>query len=145
MHSRVHETVLRPSVRPSVCHIYRPLQQRAAGLLLWAPRADVCSRRGRLSIGIRSSTAISSKCRQYSIYHVISWREKLDIDFFFSACIWPRFANLWKSRLLLDLIRWVWNDLLMRRAASCPINSTRTSSTQVWCPARSCDVNQYKY
>jgi len=28
-----------PSVRPSACPIYRPLQQRAAGLLLWAQRA----------------------------------------------------------------------------------------------------------
>jgi len=27
------------SVRPSVCPSYRPLQRRAAGLLLWARRA----------------------------------------------------------------------------------------------------------
>ena len=35
---------VRPSVRPpvclSVCPIYRPTQQRAVGLLLWAPLAD---------------------------------------------------------------------------------------------------------
>jgi len=36
---RVCVTVPCPSVCPSVCSIYRPLQQHAPGLLLWAPRA----------------------------------------------------------------------------------------------------------
>ena len=36
---RVYVTVRCLSVCPSVCPIYRPLQQRAAGLLLWALQA----------------------------------------------------------------------------------------------------------
>jgi len=35
------------SVHPSVCPIYRPLQQRAAGLLLGAPRAGDIDRQQR--------------------------------------------------------------------------------------------------
>jgi len=48
------------SVRPSVCAIYRPLQQRVAGLLLWAVQAR----------DINQSTAawpvLSSNCEQYN-------------------------------------------------------------------------------
>jgi len=53
------------------------MQQRAVGLLLWAPQASdirsiaarlVCSRRGRVSIHIHSSTAVSSKCEQRRVY-----------------------------------------------------------------------------
>jgi len=43
---RVYVTARCPSVRLSVCPIYRPLQQRAAGLLPLARRAgDCCCRR----------------------------------------------------------------------------------------------------
>ena len=50
---------VRPSVPPSVCPI-RPLQQRAAGLLLWARRVDR-SLHGRLG---------SSSCGQCHVFSV---------------------------------------------------------------------------
>jgi len=54
---------VRPSVRPSVCSI-RPLQQRAAGLLLWARRAGVIDR-------LLQQRRAAGECRQC---HVVSVR-----------------------------------------------------------------------
>jgi len=54
-------TVRCPSVCPSVCPFYRPLQQRAAGLLLWARRASDIDRLLQQATA-HSSTAASSKC-----------------------------------------------------------------------------------
>jgi len=54
---------VRPSVRPSVCSI-RPLQHRAAGLLLWARRAGVIDR-------LLQQRRAASECRQC---HVVSVR-----------------------------------------------------------------------
>jgi len=45
--SRVYVTVWRPSLCPSVCPVYRPLQQRAAGLLLSARQAGDIGRQRR--------------------------------------------------------------------------------------------------
>jgi len=70
---RIYVTVRCPSVCLSVCPIYRPLQQRAAGLLLWARRTGDIDRQRRPP----SSTAASSKCGQC---HVVSWRRKLNTD-----------------------------------------------------------------
>jgi len=64
-HSRVYVAVGCPSVRPSVCPINRPLQQRAAGLLLGAPRAgDIDRQRRAPGSTASSSKAISSKCER---------------------------------------------------------------------------------
>ena len=46
---RVYVTVRCPSVGPSVCFIYRKLQKRAAGLLLWARRTGDTDRQRRPS------------------------------------------------------------------------------------------------
>ena len=46
---RVYVTVRCPSVGPSVCFIYRSLQKRAAGLLLWARRTGDTDRQRRPS------------------------------------------------------------------------------------------------
>jgi len=74
------------SVRQSVCPIDRMLQQRAAGLLLGAPRASDID---RLLHGApvacpdaqqqlrRSSTAVSSKCEQRRVF---SRRRRLNTD-----------------------------------------------------------------
>jgi len=60
------------SVSPYVCSIYRPLQQHAAGLLLWAPLQAIsiscCMARLQQAIHICSSMAVS-KCEQC---HVVS-------------------------------------------------------------------------
>ena len=70
MRSRLCVTVRCPSVVP-----IRPLQQCAAGLLLWARRVgdiDDCS-----TIGAAATR--SSKCGQC---HVYSWRRKLNTDLY---------------------------------------------------------------
>ena len=66
----------RSGVRSSVCPTYRPLQQRAAGLLLWARRAGDSDRKWRPP-DAAAATAVSSKCEQC---HVYSRRRKLDAD-----------------------------------------------------------------
>ena len=74
------------SVRLSVCPIYRPLQQRAAGLLPWAWRTGDIDRQRRPSAPrstAHSSTAFSSKCEQC---HVVSRRRKLNADVFVVGC-----------------------------------------------------------
>jgi len=50
---------VRPSVRLSVCPSYRPLQQRAAGLLLWDWRTDGID---RLLHGAQQQRRRSRKC-----------------------------------------------------------------------------------
>jgi len=65
------------SVRPSVCP-FRPLQQHAAGLLLWAPPDDVidcCTAHLQQAWPAfdpypdhSSSTAVSSKCERCYVY-----------------------------------------------------------------------------
>ena len=73
------------SICLSVSSIYRPLQQHAAGLLLWAPPAgsiDRCLRSTSAAgttavyILINSSTAVSTKCEQC---YVSSHRRRLVI------------------------------------------------------------------
>jgi len=49
-------SAVRPSVRPSVCPIYRSLPQRAAGLLPWTPLA-VAGDVGRLLHGVSAARA----------------------------------------------------------------------------------------
>jgi len=71
---------------PSVCPIYRPLQQRAVGLLPWAPRAGDIDRllHGASAAGAAafrsvsmysSMAAVSSRCEQC---HVSSRRSRLN-------------------------------------------------------------------
>ena len=54
-----------PSVCPSVCPIYRPLQQRAAGLLLWAPRTGDIDRllHGASAAGAAAFRSLSADAR----------------------------------------------------------------------------------
>jgi len=67
----------------SVCPVYRALQQRAAGLLLGAPRAGDINRPWRAPVGERpaatahNSTVVSSKCEQC---HAYSRRRRLNTD-----------------------------------------------------------------
>jgi len=53
------------SIRLSVCPIYQPLQQRAAGLLLWARRAGDIDRllHDRRSAATASSFTLSANVR----------------------------------------------------------------------------------
>ena len=80
-----------PSVRLSVRPIYRPLHQRAAGLLLWARRSGDNDRllrgaSGRLVIHIHSSTALSNKRQQYRVFSDVgSWTQ---------SCY---FCSLWRG------------------------------------------------
>ena len=55
-------SAIRPSVCLSVCPMYRPLQQRAAGLLLWA-------RSGRRYRSIAARPALSRNCVTLSAEH----------------------------------------------------------------------------
>ena len=54
-----------PSVCPSVCPIYRPLQQRAAGLLLWVPRTGDIDRllHGASAAGAAAFRSLSADAR----------------------------------------------------------------------------------
>ena len=62
IHGRLYGTVRCPSVRLSVCPVYRPLHAGAAGLLLCARRTEHIDR--SIAAGCRSSTAPSSRCEQ---------------------------------------------------------------------------------
>jgi len=65
---RVYVTVRDRSVCPSVCPIYRPLQQRAASLLLWARRAGDIDRllHGRRSAASAISATLSADARSWT-------------------------------------------------------------------------------
>jgi len=60
--SRDTTVLISPSVRPSVCPTYQPLQQRAAGLLLWARRPRNIDRllHSRRSAATASSVTLSA-------------------------------------------------------------------------------------
>jgi len=82
MRSRVYKTVLRPSVRLSVCPIYRPLQQRAAGLLLWAPQAGNIDRllHGASASGAAAFRSILSTAARRSAANVSSVMSPAAVD-----------------------------------------------------------------
>ena len=102
--SRVYVTVARPSVRPSVCPIYRQQQRRPAGVLPSAPPAGTryrsivasAQQQGRRrSTAHSSSTVISSKCEQC---HVYSRRRRLNSERrLVSHCVALDAGNDWSS------------------------------------------------
>ena len=78
VYDRIYKTVRRPSVRPSVFPVYRPLQHAACGgfAAVGPARAGDIDRLLQQATA-HSSTAVSGKCEQC---HVVSRRTKLTTD-----------------------------------------------------------------
>ena len=111
----------RASVRSSVCPIDRPLQRRAACLLLSAERTGAIDRlQTRRAAGTgaqqqrRRSTALSSKCRQCNVdcsRRKLNWTQTCVIIFQHSFAI--KTNDSWSlARWSRDLVMWYIRSLL---------------------------------